>query len=184
MKKTILALAAAVTAFGGTAFAEVLTEYEARTDTAQSGLYLVFVSRPVAENAPTGDAFMTLGKGDSPSAVTAEINYGIRVVEGIPKLGTITDEDAAAIRASEGPLPTLVSAVRIDQAQYDQVKALLDEWAAKTSFDIPDENALLDCTQEAVGKIGFKRPYRAGLLAPHIMNYYGDIKTVNRKKAV
>ena len=184
MKKSMVAIAAAVMALGSVASAETLTEYEARVDTAKGGLYLLFVSRAVSEDAPMGDAFMILGKGESPAAVTAEINYGIRLDRGIPKLGKISDEDAAAIRASAGPQPVMVSAVRVDQAQYDEVKSLLDEWAAKTAFDIPEANALLDCTQEAIRAIGFKRPYRAGLLTPHLMNYYGDIQIVNRKRAV
>lgn len=166
------------------AWAETITEYEARTDTTQDGMYVLFVSRPVSENSPAGDAFMTLGKGASVAEIAADINYGIIIERGIPKLRALTDEEAASIRTSESAQPVLVSAVRIDQAQYDQIKSWLDEWAAKTTFDIPEANAFLDCTQEVIGVIGFKRPYRAGLLTPHIMNYYGDIQIVNRKKAV
>lgn len=183
--KRITGLAAAIgLAFSVAAWAEMLTEYEGRNDTSQDGMYLLFVSRPVSENSPAGDAFMTLGKGETPSEVISEINYGILIERGIPKLRAITDEEAAGVRSSEGGQPTLVSAVRVDQAQYDELKAWLEEWAAKESFDIPEGNAFLDCTQEALTTVGFKRPYRAGLLTPHIMNYFGDIQIVNRKKAV
>lgn len=184
MKKAMLTLTLTALALGLAHAAETLTEYEARTDTTQGGLYVLFVSRPVSETAPMGDAFMTIGKGATPAEVVAELNYGIIIERGIPKLRALTDEEAAGIRTSEGTQPTLVSAVRVDQAQYDKTKAWLDEWAAKTSFDIPEANAFLDCTQEVLGYIGFKRPYRAGLLTPHIMNYYGDIQITNRKNAV
>lgn len=184
MKQFICAAAAIVTAFSAVTWAEMLTEYDGRNDTSQDGLYLLFVSRPVSEDSPAGDAFMTLGKGETPSEVTSEINYGIVIQRGIPKLRVITDEEAAEVRSSEEGQPTLVSAVRVDQEQYDELKAWLEEWSEKESFDIPEGNALLDCTQEALTTVGFKRPYRAGLLTPHIMNYYGDIQIVNRKKAV
>ncbi len=184
MKRLMLAAAIAAMTTGGAAFTETLTEYEARADTTQDGMYLLFVSRPVSEDSPMGDAFMILGKGDTVTTVAAEINYGLRIVKGIPTLAEVSDDDAAAIRGSEGPQPTLVSAVRVDEDQYDRLKTLLGEWSTKTEFDIAVGNAALDCTQDAVDIVGFKRPYRAGLLAPHVMNYYSDIQITNRKSAV
>lgn len=166
------------------AVSETITEYDARNDTSDEGLYLLFVSKPVSEDSPAGDAFMTLGTGESPTNLDAYIHYGIIIDRGVPKLRPVTDEEAAAVRSSEEGQPTLVSAVRVDQAQYDQLKAWFDEWAAKESFGITEANALLDCTQEALSMVGFDRPYRSGLMIPHIMNYYGDIQIVNRKKAV
>lgn len=183
MKRLSLAVVM-VCAFGAMAGAEVLTEYDAREDTSQEGLYLLFVSKPVSENSPAGDAFMTLGKGASPTEVDAEIHYGMIIQRGIPKLREITDEEAAAVRSAEGGQPTLVSAVRVDEAQYEQLKSWLTEWSKKEKFDIQEANALLDCTQEALSILDFKRPYRSGLMVPHVMNYYGDIQIINRKQAV
>jgi hypothetical protein len=181
--KRFLSVAAAV-AFSTVCGAEMLTEYEARNDTSQDGMYLLFVSRPVSENAPAGDAFMTLGKGETPSDLTPETHFGIIVNRGIPKLRQITDDEASAIRNSEEGQPVLVSAVRVDQAQYDEISAWLTDWCSKESFDIQDANALLDCTQEVLRMVGFDWPYRSGLMVPHIMNYYGDIQITNRKMAV
>lgn len=183
MKRMLIA-AAAIVIGSSTAWAEMLTEYEGREDTSQDGMYLLFVSRPVSENSPAGDAFMVLGKGESPSEIEAEINYGILIQRGIPKLRALTDEEVAGVRSAEGGQPVLVSAVRVDEAQYAKLKAWLTEWSQKETFDIPEGNAFLDCTQEALTMVGFKRPYRAGLLTPHIMNYFGDIQIVNRKQAV
>lgn len=184
MKKFFVAAIAMAAGFGTASSAETLTEYEGRNDTSQDGLYVLFVSRPVSENSPAGDAFMTLGKGATPSEVTPEIHYGMIIDRGIPKLRQITDDEASAIRSSEESEPVLVSAVRVDQKQYDEILAWLTEWSNKTSFDIQEANAFLDCTQEVLRVVGFDWPYRSGLMVPHVMNYYGDIQIVNRKKAV
>mgnify|MGYP006969408959 FL=1 len=184
MKRIIGTAVALGLLVGGVAVAEALTEYEGRNNTSEDGMYVLFVSRPVSENSPAGDAFMTLGKCETPGEVTPEIHYGMYIDRGIPKLRQITDEEATGIRGSEDGQPVLVSAVRVDQAQYDEILAWLQDWSKKESFDIQVANAFLDCTQEVLRVVGFDWPYRSGLMIPHIMNYYGDIQIVNRKKAV
>lgn len=185
MKKTVVVLSIGIAALAFTArAAEEVVEMEARTDTAQEGMYLLIVSKPLAKNSPMGDAFMVLANGESLAALEVEIAYGMRLGRGGVTLAEMSAEDVAAVRASESGQPARVWAVRIDQAQHDKLEDLFGEWILIEEFDILLSNAILDVTQEALKIIGYKRSYRSGLMSPHVMNYYLDIATINRKHKV
>lgn len=184
MKSTIvtLGIACAIAAVWPAAAAVNTTELDARTDMADSGKYLLFVSKPVKEDAPMGDGFFAIGKGDSPDSVDVDSAYGMFLKEGRqPTVAVVSDERIATLMSSDSGADVQLTAVRIDAGQYEQIAELIDKWAQVESFDILPVNAALDATQEAISIVGFKRPYRSGLGMPNLMLYFADIPVINRK---
>ena len=161
------------------ATSETLKRYDHRTNDADEGRYVVFLSLAESEGSAAGDAFALLGRGSYPDDFKVDLSFGLTLIEGTPTLGKTPKAHAVSVRNDDR---TQTFVVQIDSAQYDEAWALFDAWGKKDSFlDPPDIEALNFC-EILVKRLGMKKPFRPMLSRanPHV--YFDDISKLNRNK--
>lgn len=176
MQRVQASLAMLALVFAPAVFAaEKLVEVDA-SEGKSTGQWVMFLSKAQAANAPTGTCAVAIGNGD-----TIEAAYGMSIEGGKPVVSAIAADVITAERASDKEPAASTTIVKVSEAQYAEVKKIIEKWTAIEKHEDPVMDVAVNFVQEPLDALGMKRSYRSGLGGLNPAQYYADIAINNRK---
>lgn len=160
--------------------AEQIKEIDRRDDVNASGKLLVFSWHPFAKNGTNGECIILLGTGESAANLTIEASFGVFKDGGKMVVSSLTNEQAALIRAGTGVKEANTLSCAIDDEQYARAKAIFERYGAQESFEDSPTNVILNISGGIIAAVGLKAPYRSGLAGTQPLTYFDDLKKLNR----
>lgn len=142
--------------------------------------YVTFISRAESEGSTSGDAIVVIGKGRSADKMTYEAAYGMVESGGDVQMDALSERRVQRIREHRGRPETQTLIVKVTQEQYDRVADLINEWSAKTEFDVPTIISSTNFAVEVIKAVGLDMPYRTGLGVQNPITFYQDLALLNR----